>query len=447
MRRLALALALLAAAALAGVLAGAGEEDRAYRVDAIFDNTASLIPGQDVKIAGARVGSVTEITLTPDNRARVQMWIDEGFAPFRTDADCIIRPQSLIGEKFVQCDPGTPRARPLRGRGGKAPTVPLEQTHSPVDLDLIFGALRLPYRERLSIIVNELGTGLAGRPSDLSEAIRRANPALQEANEVLRILDADRATLGRLVERSDELVAELAGRRAQVSSFVDRASSVGRELADRRAPLGETIRRLPPLLDELEPSAARLATLARGATPLARDLRSAAPSSRLLLADLDPRSRAARPALRSLAELARTGRPAIRVTRPVARVLVPIARRLAPVARVVAALNESLRATGTVEGLQTFVYLGSATTARFDRFSHIFPSYQVTGRCAEYATEPVAGCSARFSGGGGGTAARSSGRQPGGRGASAERAGRRGPGAGAPDDPAAEPALDFLLGP
>ena len=39
------------------------------------------------------------------------MQIDNtGFKNFRTDASCLIRPQSLIGEKYVDCTPTQPRA-------------------------------------------------------------------------------------------------------------------------------------------------------------------------------------------------------------------------------------------------------------------------------------------------------------------------------------------------
>jgi phospholipid/cholesterol/gamma-HCH transport system substrate-binding protein len=110
-RRLATLLALVAAVAGALLATGAGEE-RGERVDAIFDNASGLIPGQDVKIAGARVGEVLDVRLTPDRRARVEMEVRSGFVPFRADARCSIRPQSLIGEKFVQCDPGTPNSSP-----------------------------------------------------------------------------------------------------------------------------------------------------------------------------------------------------------------------------------------------------------------------------------------------------------------------------------------------
>src|SRR4051812_42913515 len=152
MRRLAAALAvlLLAVAAFVAVGASSGGGARGYRVDAIFDNADFLVSGQDVKIAGAVVGQVTGVHLTRDRRARIEMEIEDGFAPFRSDASCTIRPQSLIGEKFVQCEPGSPNGRPLRATHGEgAPQVPLARNHTPVDLDLVFATLRLPYRQRL----------------------------------------------------------------------------------------------------------------------------------------------------------------------------------------------------------------------------------------------------------------------------------------------------------
>ncbi|MEA2422630.1 MAG: hypothetical protein QOF55_1729, partial [Thermoleophilaceae bacterium] len=267
------------------------------------------------------------------------------------------------------------------------------------DLDLIFAALRLPYRQRLTILVNELGTGLAGRAEDLNAAIRRANPALQQANRVLAILDRDRNTLGRLVDASDTVIAELARRHGEVASFIGRADRVASAVADRRGDLGLAIHRLPPLLDQLEPAAIQAAGFANEARPVARDLRAAAGPVRLLLGDLGPLTAAARPTLVKLNELSVTGRHALRATDPVARKLMPVARRLPELARLSRLLNESLRQRGVVEGLQSFVYFATAATARFDRFSHILPSYQIAGTCQQYATTPVAGCSANWNGG------------------------------------------------
>ena len=47
--------------------------------------------------------------------------------------------------------------------------IPVGQTSSTIPIDLVNSVLRRPYRERLRLIVNELGTGLAGRPDDLQQ--------------------------------------------------------------------------------------------------------------------------------------------------------------------------------------------------------------------------------------------------------------------------------------
>jgi virulence factor Mce-like protein len=261
-RRLAAVGALLVAAALVALLGGgAGEGGDRYRVDAIFDNAGFIIPGQDVKIAGAKVGSVTAVSLTRDRRARVAMEIDPRFAPFRSDADCTIQPQSLIGEKYVQCAPGTPRGRPLRARGDGVPTLPVERTHAPIDVDLVLAALREPAPERLSILVAELGGAVAGRGEDLSETIRRANPALQETERVLRILDGDRATLAALAGEAERIVSVLARERRWVQRAVDRGARVTTTLAGRRAELSESLERLPRFLGRARPALENLPAL------------------------------------------------------------------------------------------------------------------------------------------------------------------------------------------
>jgi ABC-type transporter Mla subunit MlaD len=397
MRRLVLMAVLLVAGA--GVLVGAaGGSKRSYRVDAIFDRTAALIPGQQVKVAGAPVGTVKDITLTPQRKARVEMEVQEGFAPFRSDARCIIRAEALIGEKFVQCDPGTPRARPLEGHDGGVPTVPLERNTTPVEIDTILATFRRPYRERLRILLNEFGIGLAGRSDDINALIRRANPALKEANNLLRILDRERHSLGELVDGSDAALRELAGRKREVQGFIEHANTVTRAMGSRRGDLAESIRRLPPLLSELEPSARRLGSFARQATPTVHQLRTAAPAVNALLGDIQPLSEAAVPALQHLSRASRVGRRTVRAATPVAKRLAPATRDMPHITRTTAQLVESLRDTGGVESLLSFVYYAAAAAARFDSTSHVLPAFTILNDCATYDTEPNERCNGHYPG-------------------------------------------------
>src|SRR5918998_114000 len=138
---------LVVAVAVAVVLATRDTEEP-YLVRAIFDNAGFAIPGEDVKVAGVKVGKIDSLDVTEDFKAVVVLDIqDEAYQDFRSDAECMIRPQSLIGEKFVECEPTQARQAaaqpppPLRriedGPGEGQHLLPVEQTSKPVDLDLI----------------------------------------------------------------------------------------------------------------------------------------------------------------------------------------------------------------------------------------------------------------------------------------------------------------------
>jgi virulence factor Mce-like protein len=388
-------LALLLTGLAAGC--GAGGTSGGYKVDAIFDNASFLIPGQDVRIAGANVGSVTDVEVTPDNHARISMEVDDSFAPFRSDADCFIAPQSLIGERFIQCAPGTPRGQELRSEDGHPPTVPITNTHAPVDPDLVVSTFELPVRERLSIILNELGTGLAGNGAALSATIRRANPAIQATQDVLRIVNKDRAVLGRLIDQSDTVIAQLARRRERVAAFIDQAAAVSSTAAARQGAISEGIGRLPETLDQTRTSLLALKGLAERSQPLLGELRAAAPGLERLTGDVAPFAKAARPALRKLAAMSRTGTATLRDSKNLVKQLRTFAGLSVPVGKLVATLNESLRDRGAVEGLQFFVYNIALSISRFDSHSHILPAYLVAPPgCAVYSSTTNPSCDAHL---------------------------------------------------
>ena len=119
---------------------GAGDDGGAYKVRAIFDNAGFVIPGEDVKVAGVKVGKIDSLDVTRDFKAVVVLDIqDPAYQDFRTDARCQIRPQSLIGEKFVECTPTQKRAADAepppalrqieRGEGEGQYLLPVENTH------------------------------------------------------------------------------------------------------------------------------------------------------------------------------------------------------------------------------------------------------------------------------------------------------------------------------
>ncbi|HVL95426.1 MAG TPA: MlaD family protein [Solirubrobacteraceae bacterium] len=323
MRR-ALTALLVVAVATAGavVAAGAGHSDDGrltYRI--VFDNAFGLVKQADFKVGGVAVGSIKDLDVKRDDaRALVTVEAtDPGFGGLQRDAQCMIEPQSLIGEYFVNCQPGKdPRALE------EGATIPVEQTESPIPADLVTNIMRRPYRERFSIILSQLGAGLAARGGDLNDTIRRALPALQETRRVLKVLGDNRRTLRTLARDSGAVMKVLGERRRDVGRFVTESRDLAVATAERRDALAETFRRFPAFLDELEPTMNDLGAASRDLAPTFADLRVAAPSLTGLLRTLTPFARALEPATTSLGETGRTGRRAARE----ARSLVTLLRQL-----------------------------------------------------------------------------------------------------------------------
>jgi ABC-type transporter Mla subunit MlaD len=406
-RILAIASVLIAASLLVVFATGSGDGG-AYRVRAIFMNAFSVIPGEDVKIAGVKVGKVESMDVTPDHRAAVVLRIDRpGFDDFRRDAECQIRPQSLIGEKFVECTPTQPRpegaqkAPPLqrieRGPGKGQYLLPVTQTSKPVDLDLVNNTLRLPYRERLAIILNELGTGVAGRGADLRQAIRNADPALKETDKVLKILADQNRVLAQLARNGDQVLAPLSRDRAQVADFVSQANTVAQATAERSPDLEASIAKLPAFLRELTPTMQRLGGLADQMTPVLADLHDQAPSINRFVEQLGPFATAGTPALKSLGDTADVAGPVLVKSKPLIEQTGALAKAAKPVANNLADLTTSLRDTGGIEQLMDWIYYQVAAINGYDELGHYLRAGLLLNQCSAYSITFSAACSAKFS--------------------------------------------------
>ena len=403
MRRLLATAGLLALVAAAFFATGAGDTGGDYRVKAIFDNAAFVVTGEDVRVAGVRIGKIEKLSVTRDNKAAITLLIeDPAYQDFRTDAFCKVRPQSLIGEEYIDCTPTEKRspgeAEPpeLEADDDGVRTLPVERTGASVDLDLIGEALRRPYRERLSIIIAEFGTGLAGRGKDLNEVIRRANPALRETDKVLRLLARQNDTLEQLAVDSDKIMAPLARERRSVGRFVDSAGAVAAGTAERREELKANFARFPEFLRELRPTMDRLGSLADEMTPVVSDLGDTAPRLNTLLRQVEPFSRAGAPAIERLGAVAEPGIPALKASMPIIEDLRSLNRDLAPVADTLRDVLVSLEKEKGLERLMDYIFFQATSINGYDSVSHFLRAALIVNVCSQYATAPVGGCSANF---------------------------------------------------
>ena len=187
---------------------------KTYKI--VFDNAFGLVEGGDFQVGGVTAGKTSDLQRGEargraaqgrrdrrDHRARLR----------RLPQGRDLRHQAAVADRRVlRRLPARRLADEKLPDGG---TVPVEQTTSTIPPDLVNNILRRPYRERLRLIITELGTGLAGRPEDLAEVLRRAHPGLRETSRVLKILGDQNQVIENFIADADRVVGGARGQQAR----------------------------------------------------------------------------------------------------------------------------------------------------------------------------------------------------------------------------------------
>ena len=395
MKRVAGIVIVLGAAVAFLVLAGGASDQpkgNAFKVE--LDNAFGLIEGGDFKIAGVRAGKITAIDLDQRTKRAVVSFdvTEQGFGDLRRDASCAVLPQSLVGEYYVDCQPGKDR-RKLRAGG----TIPVENTSGTVPPDLVNNIMRRPYRERLSYIIGELGAGVAGNADNLNEALRRASPALRETNKVLAMLARQNQVLADLATNADRVVGDLAGNRRDVARWVTEARDTASASAERDDDIQAGFRRLPTFLRELRPTMAELGRTVDAQGPALRDLSASAGQVERLFDNLPPFSRASRPGIDALGEASKVGRqagPTVAELNRYSAGVPELGRNLAIILEHLDdrdnAVEDDPRSPGGqgytgLEALLQYVLDQTLSTNIHDGNTHILAAFPFEGECAAYA--------------------------------------------------------------
>lgn len=388
---------LLAAGAVTYALRRGGQDPNRPKYTLELDNAFGVITGADLKIAGVRAGKITSLSLDQrTKRAIVGFQITAtGFGSLRKDVSCQVLPQSLVGEYYIDCAPGrSPTVLPPGSR------IPVSRTSTTVPPDLVGNIQRLPYRERLRLIINELGAAVAGNAQNLNAALRRASPALRETDRVLAILARQNQTLADLTVNADTVVKDLAARRTDVSRFVVSARDAAQASASRDTAISAGFRRLPVFLRELRPTMDQLGRTLDVQGPALQNLSRSANDLGQFLDRIGPFAQANRVALPALGRAAQTGTQAVAAATPTVAQLNRFATGVPELGKNLAIILEHLNSrenavekdprspggegyTG-LEALLSYVYDQTMSTNTFDENVHILKVAPFDNRCADY---------------------------------------------------------------
>ena len=250
-----------------------------YSVHARFANAVNLGSNDFVEIHGVRVGRVGQLT-PAGGLADVVLRIDDSGVKLHDDATAALRLKSLVGESYVEVDPGT-SSRPELPDGA---LLPLTQTHSPVQLDQVLNTLDPKTREALAGFLTQLGGGVRGRAGDVAALVRQSESTLgstaatfnafdsPQLGDLLATLTSDTGVLANRVNAlsgtfrsGNGFLGALAPDTTNIQAvIVDAADTLNRfdaVLHDRTTGLGNT-------LDELDAVTRNTSALADEARPI-----------------------------------------------------------------------------------------------------------------------------------------------------------------------------------
>jgi phospholipid/cholesterol/gamma-HCH transport system substrate-binding protein len=247
MKKLAAALFALALAAAVAV-AVLRARVPTHRLVAHFTSAVGILPGNDVRILGVRVGDV--VAVRPQGRTvEVEMRYAARY-PVPADAQAVIIPPSVVSDRYVQLTPAY-TGGPRLADGADLPT---SRTAVPLELDDVYRAL-----DRFNRALGPDGANKNGALSGLV-ATGRANLEGSGA-DLAGTLDGLSKTLGTLADGRDDLfgsladlqkfVTALAQSDQQVRLFNEELAGVGEQLAGERQDLAATVRALATALADI----------------------------------------------------------------------------------------------------------------------------------------------------------------------------------------------------
>lgn len=90
----------------AGQVAGISATSGSYPLTASFRSLEGINVGTDVRLAGVKIGAVTDVTLNPKTyRADTTISVDQGIE-IPDDSSILISSEGLLGGNFVEIQPG-----------------------------------------------------------------------------------------------------------------------------------------------------------------------------------------------------------------------------------------------------------------------------------------------------------------------------------------------------
>lgn len=237
-----------------------------------FTDATLLLAGDDVRIAGVRVGQVKDVRIVDRRQAEVEFEVDAG-RKLPAGVTAQIKFRNLVGQRYVSLGQGTDSSGKTLEPGG---SIPLERTTPALDLTQLFNGFKplftalnpedinkLSY-EVIQVLQGEGGTieSLLRHTASLATTIADKDQVIGEVidnlNSVLDTVNAHTPQLNDLIVKLQQLVSGLAADREPIGDAIESLGSLAQTtaglLGEAREPLKQDIAALGGLTKNLNDS-------------------------------------------------------------------------------------------------------------------------------------------------------------------------------------------------
>ena len=226
---------------------------------AVFSDVTGLTVGDDVDIAGVRIGSVTSIAVYRRNLALVGFTLPAS-RTLPASVIATVKWRNLVGQRYIGLGQGTgPPGRTLR----PGATIPLSQTQPAVDLTALFNGFQPLFQALSPGSVNQLA-------SDIISVFQGEAPNVTGLVATVGSLTTSLATkdrvIGQVITNLNSVVRTIASRGGELASLINTLQDLVSGLAADRQPIGTAISAIAQL------QSATAGLLQVGRAPLAADI-------------------------------------------------------------------------------------------------------------------------------------------------------------------------------
>jgi phospholipid/cholesterol/gamma-HCH transport system substrate-binding protein len=214
----------------------------------IFPEAGQLVRGDQVQVGGVPVGSVTEISLTSNDKANITIHVDGSLTPLHAGTKAQVRTPSLssVANRYIQLSPG-PNNAPALSDGA---TLPASATKEVTDLDQLFNTLDPKTRKGLAEFIQGNAQQYVGAGRQFGESTEYFGPFLSASNHFFAELVRDQPVFTNFLIETAKAVTTIGARAPQLSGLIEHANTTFKAIGDQQANFAAGLKELPITLRE-----------------------------------------------------------------------------------------------------------------------------------------------------------------------------------------------------